>query len=133
MTARLLACCLAAGASLCYAADIAGNWIAELSGGADPTYARVSLQAAGGKVTGTWGGANAGGANVGGSSVEGTSDGQRVTLAVRGGTLTATAKDGVWSGEGQMAGGRGRGGAGAMQHVTWKLSRPPRAQGGPKT
>lgn len=125
VTTRLLHLCLVLAPALCRGADLNGDWIAEIIGGGDPQYARVSLQAAAGKVSGFWGTAK----------VEGTVDGEQVKLSVQRGSLTGQARSDIWTGQGTLAEGRGRGGAGAatLQNVTWKLSRFPKPAGGPRT
>ena len=116
---------LLAMAPACWAADLSGTWIAEVSGAGDPQYARVSLKADTGKIAGTWGSAE----------VQGVVSGNRVTLSLQrggepAGSLSGVANGDVWSGDGQLKsmGGRGGGGRGqAMQHVAWKLSPAPKA------
>ena len=39
----------------CFAADLTGNWIAEIVTAGEPQYARVNLSAEGGKLSGKWG------------------------------------------------------------------------------
>jgi acetamidase/formamidase len=41
--------------SPCFAADVAGSWIAEISGSGEPQYARVSVEVEGSKLSGSWG------------------------------------------------------------------------------
>jgi amidase len=111
---------LVAAARLCMAADISGDWIAEvLAKGADPQYARVNLQVTGSTLTGSW--------NQ--FKLEGAVTGDSVSISLlRNGTvagkLTGTASTGAVSGDGQMSGG-GRGGGNQTEHVSWKLTRPP--------
>jgi len=117
--------CLLLAPALCRGADLNGDWIAEINGPGDPQYARVSLQVSAGKVSGSWGGAK----------VEGTAEGDQVTLSVLRGSLEGKAVSDTWTGQGTLAGGRGRGGGGTtLQNVMWKLTRashPP--AGGPRT
>jgi acetamidase/formamidase len=113
---------LAAAARLAPAADLTGDWIAEIQAkGSEPQYARVQLRAEGASVSGAWDQ----------MKVEGSIAGDRVSLSVlrngsAAGSLTGSSSGDSLSGEGQMisAGGRGAN-AGQMNHVTWKLTRPP--------
>jgi len=121
--------------SLCRGADIAGDWIAEVSArGAEVQYARVRIRMEGNNLVGTWN-------QLG---LEGSLVGDRLSLAltrneIPAGALTGTANGAAFSGEGRMSigfgGGRGRGGAGgAMENVAWKLARSPQPPpGGPRT
>jgi amidase len=116
-------------ASLSRGADIQGDWIAEISAkGADRQYARVALHVEGNSITGTWGEL----------AMTGTTSGDRLngSLSRNGapaGTLTASASDGGFSGEGRMRVG-GRGGAGQENRVAIKLTRPASPPpGGPRT
>jgi hypothetical protein len=106
-------------ASLGSAADIHGDWIAEISAkGADPQYARVKLNGDGTSISGSWNQLTLAGAMIG--------DRLSFSLLRNGlpaGTLTATASGGGFSGEGKMRGG-GRGGAGQESTVSFKLTRP---------
>jgi len=121
-----------AGARLIPAADIQGDWIAEVSPkGADPQYARVKLRVEGTSISGTWNQL----------SVSGTASGDHLNLALSNsqrngapaGTLTATADRGGFLGEGHMSAG-GRGGGGTENAVVFKLTRPPTPpSGGPRT
>src|ERR1700760_2496013 len=82
------------------AAEVAGNWIAEIRvKGADPQYARVKLQGQGSALSGSW--------NQ--MVVTGALAGDRLSLALtRGGavagTLTGTAGSDGFSGEGRLSG-----------------------------
>jgi amidase len=116
-------------ASLASAADIQGDWIAELSAkGADPQYARVKLHVEGTSITGTWNQL----------TLTGTASGDRLNLSllrngVSAGSLAVTANGGGFLGEGRIAGG-GRGGRGQENTVAIKLARPSMAPpGGPRT
>lgn len=117
---------LCAAASLCPAADLQGDWIAEVSAkGADPQYARVKLHLDGSSVTGSWNQLS-----VTGSA---SSSILNLSLARNGapaGTLNATADGAGFSGEGRMAIG-GRGG-GSESAVRVKLTRPAKSPG-PRT
>jgi amidase len=116
-------------ASFAPAADIQGDWIAELSAkGADPQYARVKLHLDGASITGTWNQL----------TLTGTATGDRLNLNLQrngasAGTLAVTAGSSGFSGEGRISGG-GRGGRGGENTLSIKLSRPPTApSGGPRT
>jgi amidase len=115
-------------ASSLAAADMKGDWIAEISAkGAEPQFARVNLHVDGTSITGTWNQL----------AVTGAANGDRLTLSLQrkgapAGTLTATANHSGFSGEGRLSGG-GRGGN-AENAVTIKLTRPPTPpSGGPRT
>jgi amidase len=116
----LLICGVMTIARYCTAADIAGEWIAEVKRKlADPQYARVQLTVTKGEINGTWDQMRA----------KGVLSGDRVQLVLtRDGTSPSTLNgiisEGVCSGEGQMS---VTGGAGspATETVTWKLARPP--------
>jgi amidase len=110
-----------------FAADIQGDWIAELSSkGAETQYARVRLRVEGSAVTGTWGPL----------AVTGTMNGNRADLSFTRdgapvGTMTGTGMGSGFSGEGKMSmGGRGGGMNGA---ATFKLIRPPKPPATPQT
>jgi len=116
-------------ASLSRAADIQGDWIAELSAkGADPQYARVKLRLDGASITGTWNQL----------TLSGTASGDRLNLTLTrngasAGSLAVTASGREFLGEGRIAGG-GRGGRGQENTLAIKLSRPPLAPpGSPRT
>jgi acetamidase/formamidase len=115
-------------ASLSSAADIQGDWIAQVTAkGADPQYARVKLHAEGASITGSWNQL----------TLTGTI-GDRLNLSLfrngaPAGTLTAAANDSGFSGDGRMRLG-GRGGAGQETVVAFKLTRPTvPPPGGPRT
>src|SRR5882757_8881261 len=106
------------------AAEIAGKWVAEVSGPMllEPVYARVSLESTGDAVSGTWGS----------NTVKGSVKGSQVTLTVTdaedaaAGELTGKVESAEGTGSGTLAGlGRRPGGAGAggrapmPQEVTW--------------
>lgn len=109
------------------AAEISGNWVAEISGPMllEPVYARVSLETTGDTVGGMWGS----------NSVKGSVKGSQVTLSVTdaegaaAGELKGKIEAAEGVGTGMLAGlGRRRGGAGVgrapmPQEVTWKLTR----------
>lgn len=111
-------------ATLSFAADIQGDWIAQISAkGADPLYARVNLRVNGSSIAGAWNDL----------AVSGSANGDRWNLSLlRNGSPAGTLTGSGLSGEGHIVG-RGRGGA-ANQSVTVKLTRPtvPPA-GGPRT
>lgn len=116
-------------AGLSFAADIHGDWIAQISAkGADPQYAHVNLRVDGSSITGSWNEL----------AVSGSANGDRLSLSLlrngsNAGTLSATATGSGFSGEGHIAG-RGRGGAGGQTSVSLKLTRPPvPPAGGPRT
>jgi len=115
---------LIAAVHICAAADISGNWIAQVSGAGDPQYFRVNLHADGAKLTGTW--------NE--SKIEGAVEGDQVKLSILQSALTGSLKNGEVSGVGQMSMRRRAEGAAETQQIAWKLTRvaePPK--GGPKT
>jgi hypothetical protein len=106
------------------AAEVAGNWVAEVSGPMllEPVYARVALESTGDTVSGTWGT----------NTVKGTVKGSQVTLTVTNaegaaaGELTGKVDGAEGMGSGTLAGlGRRPGGAMAggrapmPQEVTW--------------
>lgn len=102
------------------AADLTGDWIAEvIAKGNEPQYARVQFHAEGNGLSGTWDQL----------SVEGSFRGDNFSISLKRngasmGSLTGTGASDSIAGEGQMvATGRG-GGAGQMNRVTWKLTRP---------
>ena len=116
-------------AALSHAADVSGDWIAEMSAkNIEPQYARVKLNVAGNSVTGAWNQL----------TVTGTVNGDRLNLSLQrgggsAGTFAATANGGGFSGEGRMTlGGRG-GGGGAEAAVSLKLTRPPTPPAAPRT
>ena len=113
---------LLAAASLSRAADIQGDWIAEVSAkGADPQYARVKLHMEGTSIAGTWNQL----------TVTGSTSGDHVNLALfsngrngaPAGTLAVSANGGGFKGDGRMRSG-GRGGGGQENAVAVKLTRP---------
>jgi amidase len=101
------------------AADIHGDWIAEVSAkGAEPQYARVKLRVEGASITGTWNQL----------ALTGAVNGDLLNLSLLhdgapAGTLTARANGGGYAGEGRMSGG-GRGRGGQENAVAIKLTRP---------
>jgi amidase len=115
-------------ASLSPAADIPGDWIAEVSAkGAEPQYARVRLHIEGTSITGTWNHLNLTGAASG--------DRLNISLLNNGapaGTMAVTANGTGFSGEGRMSGG-GRGRGGPENTVRVKLTRPAIPPGKPRT
>lgn len=118
-----------AAASLGVAADIQGDWIAEVSAkGTEPQYARVRLHTEGSSIAGTWNDLK----------VTGSANGDRWSLSLERngapvGTLEARANGGGFSGEGKMSFGR-RGGFGGTENVELTLTRPPEPPpGGPRT
>jgi amidase len=122
-------------AGLCHAADLTGDWIAEVyARGAEVQYARVKIQGDEKKLTGVW--------NQ--FTLEGSLAGSSLTLELKRnnavvGTLTGAADGAAYAGDGRLVGGGngGRGGAGGggqQQNVTWKLARPAKTPaGGPRT
>lgn len=88
------------------AADLSGNWTAQVTRFGEPQYVRVTLSSDGGKLTGTWGK----------STIEGAITGNRVEFSIRqtdgrqSGTFTGEIGVEGLSGEGRMdqrAGGAG--------------------------
>jgi amidase len=116
---------------LCTAADISGDWVAQVTGGfGDPQYFRTKLRMDGTKLAGSWNEA----------SLEGAIMGDSIEFSVRqsGGQTVGTFKGRLQgadlSGDGVMEGQRRGAGRGGKQPVTWKMTRsakPP--AGGPKT
>jgi amidase len=118
------------------AADIQGDWIAEVSAkGAEPQYARVKLHIEGTSLTGTWnqlavtGTASRDHLNL--SLFNSGPNGQRNGTPA--GTLVVTENSTGFSGEGRMSVG-GRGAGGSENPVAIKLTRPAvHPPGGPRT
>jgi acetamidase/formamidase len=116
---------------ICSAADLSGNYIAQVNRGtAAPQYARVALKVEGAKISGTWG------AYV----LEGSLNGSKMQLKLsdnggrNAGALSGSLSGESFSGDGNLLPGQGngfgggaRGGAAEPQPVTWKLTayRPP--------
>jgi amidase len=123
----VLTCLLAAG--ICSAAELSGNYIAEITRGtAAPQYARVALKVEGTRISGSWGQYLITG-TISGTSID-------LKLADSGGRSAGEVSGAVsgdgFAGQGKLAGnrgrGNGRGGAAAEpQPVNWKLTayRPP--------
>jgi acetamidase/formamidase len=108
------------------AAEIAGKWVAEVSGPTllEPVYAHVTLESTGDTVSGTWG------SNL----VKGSVKGSQLTLTLTdaeggaAGELTGKLESAEATGSGTLIGlNRRPGGAGGRppvpQEVTWKLTR----------
>src|SRR5882672_8530387 len=114
-----------------YAADISGDWIAQVSGNfGDPQYFRATLRTDGAKLDGSW--------NDG--SLEGSITGTSLEFSIRqpGGHALGTFKGSLHSadlsGEGVMEGPRRGANRAGKQPVTWKMTRSPKpSAGGPKT
>jgi amidase len=111
------------------AAEIAGKWVAEVSGPMllEPVFARVTLESTGDTLSGTWGS----------NTVKGSFKGSQLVLTVTdtdgaaAGELTGKVEGAEGTGSGTL-GGLGRRPGGAMgagartpmpQEVTWKLTR----------
>jgi amidase len=111
------------------AAEIAGKWVAEVSGPMllEPVFARVTLESTGDTLSGTWGS----------NTVKGSFKGSQLVLTVTdtdgaaAGELTGKIEGAEGTGSGTLAG-LGRRPGGAMgtagrapmpQEVTWKLTR----------
>ena len=117
--------------ALCAAADISGDWIAQVSGGfGDPQYARVKLKVQGSKLAGSWNDI----------SLEGSLAGDTVefTPQQHGGKALGSFKGRIGavelSGEGVMEAQRGGGGRMGRQPIVWNMTRAPNpTSGGPKT
>ncbi len=116
--------CLILAARLGVAADLSGNWMAQITRFGQAQYARVALRIDGTKLAGTW--------NE--WKLEGEVTGNHMAFSLHrpdgklSGTFTGEIKAGELSGDGKMD---QRGG---MQPVAWKMTRlldPP--AGGPKT
>src|SRR5580692_378270 len=92
------------------AADLSGNWIAQIATQGEPQYTRVSLQVNGTTVTGMWGG----------SEIDGTLMADRLDIKLTSagnpaGALTGTLTGSTFTGTGTVraaAGARGGGGGG---------------------
>jgi amidase len=126
----LVACGVILTARLCSAADVSGNYIAQITTTptAEPQYVRVSLKVDGATVSGAWGDRKISGALTG-SQID-------LTLSTAGGpagALNGTVNGTTLSGDGTLTpsagrggggfGGGGRGAAGGQpQRVTWKLT-----------
>jgi len=117
------------GTGLCAAADLSGNWIAEVSRYGQPQYWRVSLEDQGGKLTGIW---NA-------SRISGKVTGETIQFSViepdgrAGGSFTGSVTPEGIAGKGTLAA-RGGGAQGELQPGTLKMTRiPSPPAGGPKT
>jgi amidase len=110
------------------ATEIAGKWVAEVSGQTllEPVYAHVTLESTADTVSGTWGS----------NTVKGSVKGSQITLTVidaegaGAGELTGKVEGAEGAGSGTLAGlGRRPGGMGAggrapvPQEVIWKLTR----------
>lgn len=111
---------------VCYAADVSGNWIAQIDAQAEPQYARVSLQVTGSSASGLWGQ----------SKINGTLTADKLDIKLTAtdgssvGTVSGTFKGETFSGSGTVratggrGGGGGRGGAAAAGPVNITLVRP---------
>src|SRR6185369_347979 len=117
--------------ALCAAADVSGDWVAQVSGGfGDPQYFRVKLRVEGSKLAGSW--------NDG--SVEGSLTGDIIEFTSKqpGGKALGAFKGRVaaaqLSGEGVLEAQRGGGARMGEQPVTWRMTRAPQPPAaGPKT
>ena len=96
---------------VCMAADVSGNWIAQIATQGEPQYARLSLQVNGTSVTGLWGEAK----------VVGTLNADKLDIKLTStdgssaGALTGTFRGDIFTGAGTVriaGGGRGGGGGG---------------------
>jgi acetamidase/formamidase len=110
-------------AASAYAADLSGEWIAEISSGGDPQYARVALKSDGAKLSGTWNG----------SPLEGAVSTDSITLTPPGGSLTAKGVGTEWKGSGKMAIRQRQNDAAEPQQVAFKLTKIPAAPASPRT
>jgi amidase len=112
----------------CMAADLSGEWVAQIATPVQPQYARVSLKVTGNAVSGTWGDAK-----IDGSFSAGKLDLKLMSSAgAPAGTLTATATGDTVAGTATLTtsgGGRGgggqRGGAGPVSFVLARPAMPP--------
>jgi amidase len=114
---------------LCMAADLSGNWIAQIATQGEPQYTRVSLKVDGAKVSGMWGE----------SGIDGTLTDARLDVKLSdtqgnpAGSLTATLSGETFQGSGAISGGRGgrggagggRGGGGQMNFTLARAATPP--------
>jgi len=103
---------------VCMAADVSGNWIAQIATQGEPQYARVSLQVSGTSVSGLWGE----------SKISGTLTADMLDIKLTSadgsatGALTGTFKGETFRGTGTLrtAGGRGgRGGGAGPVNITF--------------
>jgi amidase len=122
-----LAACAAFLVQVCSAADLTGEWVAEVTSAGESQYARVTLHTEGGKLAGAWGTL----------TVDASVTGDRVQISLGNagrpaGTLTGFAKGAEISGDGSMPRGRNGGGPAESQNVVWKLTRPATPPGAPK-
>jgi len=120
---------LGAIAGPCAAADLSGNWTAQVTRYGQPQYWRVILRAEGSKLSGTW--------NE--STIAGTITGDRVEFSVKepggrqSGSFTGEVTATGISGQGKLAA-RGGGAQGELQPATLTMTRVPNPPaGGPKT
>jgi amidase len=120
------------------AADLSGNWIAQIATQGEPQYTRVSLKVDGATVSGMWGE----------SRIDGTLTGAKLDIRLSGaegasaGTLTGTLNGETFVGTGTMSGGRGGrggrgggggGGRGAAGPVNFTLARAAVPPAAPRT
>jgi len=113
----------------CAAAELSGDWVGQLTGPFDSQYTaqynHVSLNAAGDKLTGTWGAYTLAGRMTGEKVDISLTDGSGKSA----GTLTGTMTSGSFSGTGsvvpvrRMGGGGGMGAVQPPSPVTWQLTR----------
>jgi acetamidase/formamidase len=107
----------------CFAAEISGDWIAQIAGQGDPQYARVSLKVNGTAVSGTWGEAKVSGTLTGASlDIKLTAPGGSAA-----GALAGAVAGGTVAGSGTLYTGGGRGGGGRRSgpgRVSFTLARP---------
>ncbi len=122
---------------VCLAADLAGDWVGQLTGPFDSEYTaqynHVALKADGAKLSGTWGA----------YTVTGTLAGVKVDMSLTdasgkpAGTLTGAMSGDTFSGTGSVVpvrrGGGGMGVAQPPSAVTWNLTRPPAPPAAPQT
>jgi acetamidase/formamidase len=116
---------------VCMAADVSGNWIAQIATQGEPQYARVSLQVSGTSVSGLWGE----------TKISGTLTADMLDIKLTSadgsaaGGLTGTFKGETFSGTGTLrtAGGRGGRGGGAAGPANITLVRPVSPPAKPRT
>src|SRR5277367_4694419 len=99
-----LAACAAFLVQVCSAADLSGEWVAEVTSAGESQYARVTLHTEGAKLAGAWGTL----------TVDASVTGDRVQISLGNagrpaGTLTGIAKGAEISGDGSMPRGRNGG------------------------
>lgn len=115
----------------CMAADLSGNWIAQIATQGEPQYTRVSLKVDGNTLSGMWGE----------SKIDGTLTGARLDIKLSdaegnlAGTLTGMLAGDTFTGTGVISAGRGGRGGGRAGGgpVNFTLARPAIPPATPRT